>query len=82
MNNVQGEMYPPLMKILFANLNHEDGIITSEVKKHQISMSLEEFSKICNPPCTISLYKLDDSDLGDGFYFDTTSRSFLLNPSG
>lgn len=42
--------YPTIVKMFYANLIYANGVISSEVKKHQISMSLEKFVEICNLP--------------------------------
>lgn len=44
-------IYPTLVNMFYANLIYANGVITSEVKKHQISLSLEDFVEICNLRC-------------------------------
>lgn len=46
------EIYPTLVKMLYVNLVYANDDITFEIKKHQISLPLEEFVEICNLPCS------------------------------
>lgn len=71
------EIYPILVRIFFANLKFSNGIITHEVKKYPISLSLEEFAEICNLPCSRSHYQ--EIDQSEGFH-TTTSFFFLQDP--
>ena len=72
-------MFPTVVKMFYYNLNYKDGITTYEVRKHQASLTLEEFVDICDLPCTCSLYKPDDIKASGDFNFDATSLSILSN---
>lgn len=59
------EIHPYFVKIFHANLKYANGISTFEVKKHHISLSLEEFAENCSLPCFSLPYS--EIDQGDGF---------------
>lgn len=63
-----------------ANLSHTDGIINYKVKKHPITLSLEDFSYIFNMPFIEQNY--DQMGLeGNKFTFETIAHSLLINPN-
>lgn len=71
------EIYPILVRMFYANLKFSYGVITHEVKKYSISLSLEEFAEICNLPCFESHYQ--EIDQSEDFH-TTTSFFFLHDP--
>lgn len=74
------ERYPKLVKIFYTNLSYKDGIISSEVKKHPITLSLEDFDHEYNLPFIEQDY--DQMDLeGNKFNFDTLAHSLLIDPT-
>lgn len=42
------EIFPTLVRMFYTKLNYIDGVLISEVKKHQIWLTLEEFANISN----------------------------------
>lgn len=64
---VPRERFIMLVRIFCSNFNYVDGVLTSEVKKHEIWLILEEFTDICNLLCTSSNY--DDNEEYNNFNF-------------
>lgn len=49
--------------MLYSKLKYAHGVINSEVKKHQMYISFEEFTEICNLPYSGSRYQeIDQSE--------------------
>lgn len=69
--------YPTIVKMFYANLIYANGVISLEVKKHLISMSLEKFVEICNLPYFGPHYL--DIDQSEDFIV-VASFSFLQDP--
>lgn len=46
------EIFPYLVRRLYSNLKYDGEILTSEVKKHKIKLSHQEFVEICNLQCS------------------------------
>lgn len=65
--------------MFYANFNYTYWIITYEVQKQQIHLTLEEFVEINDLPWTSSLYKPDELEASGWFNFDATFLSFLSN---
>ncbi|CAI8616071.1 unnamed protein product [Vicia faba] len=76
--DVEMEIYPTLVIMLYANLILDNGIITYGVKKHQISMSLEEFSEFYNLRCLKYYYQ--EIDQSEGFH-TAASFNFQYDPN-
>lgn len=76
---VPKERFPTLVLMFYANLNYVDRVLISEMKKHQIQLTLEDFSNIFNLSCTCSNY--DDSEEGNNFNTIKTYISFLGCPN-
>lgn len=64
--------------MFYVNLDYIDGVLISEVKKHQIWQTLEDFADICNLPYIDSDY--DDREEGNNFYIIKASI-YLLEDS-
>lgn len=74
------ERYPKLVRIFYVNLSYKDSIINSKVEKHPITMSLEYFAQVCNPPFMEEDY--DQLDLeGNEYNFEIHVHSLLIDPS-
>lgn len=72
------EIFPTLVILFYGNLNYVYVVLISEVMKHHIRSTLEEFILICNLPYTNSDY--DDSEEGNKFKTIEAYISFLENP--
>ncbi|KAL5052835.1 hypothetical protein RYX36_033517 [Vicia faba] len=73
------ERYSDLLRKFYANLTYTNGIITSEVKKNTITISLEDFATVCNLPHIEQDY--DKKFEGNELDFDTLDHSFLTDPT-
>lgn len=69
------EKFPNFVRMLYSNLNYVGGILTSEVKKQDIRLYLEEFSLNYNLLCTSSKYKANE-DAGNGYSYIHVDVSF------
>lgn len=66
--------------MFYANISYKDGIISSKVQKHLITIFLEDFSHECNLPFIEQDY--DQMYLeGNKFNFDTLAHSLLIDPT-
>lgn len=64
--------------MLYSNLKYAHWVINYEVKKHQMSISFEEFTEICNLPYSGSRYQeIDQSE----DFVTSASFSFLKEPN-
>lgn len=71
---------PKLVRMLYANISYKDGIINSKVKKHPITMYLEDFPQEFNLPWMGEYY--DQLDLeGNEFNFEIHAHSLLIDPA-
>lgn len=73
---IPNEGFTTLVIMLYQNLNHLDKVLTYEVKKQWICLSLENFIGTYNFPITVSNY----DEEGNDFDFLSTSISFLSYP--
>lgn len=73
---VPQKRFSSLVRFFFSNLTYSNGVLSSEVKKHPIQLSLEEFTEVCNLPCINQVH--DESDEGNQFNYDFGANSFLI----
>lgn len=71
------ERYLELVRMFYANLSQKYSIINSKVKKHHITLSLEDFACICDLPFIVQDY--DQMDL-EGNKFNFNIHSLLIDP--
>lgn len=62
----------------YASFTYSNGVLTSEVKKHPIQLTIKEFTWVCNLPCTNQEYDENDEE-GNEFNFDLIAQSFLID---
>lgn len=58
-SNIYKEMFFSLVRMIYSNLKYIGGILTSDVKKHQIWLSLENFAEICKLLCIGSKFEAE-----------------------
>lgn len=63
--------------MFYSNLNYVGRILTSEVNKHQIRLSLEEFHEFFHLPCTSSMFEVE----GNSYSYIPFDISFLVDPN-
>lgn len=66
---------PTLVRMFYHNLGYVWGIITSEVRKRQIKLTLQEFMEIYDLPCSKPRTKCSK------YSHILTATSFLLDPN-
>lgn len=71
------KVYPSLVNMFFSNLYFTGGIIYSEIRRHNISLSLQYFARILDLPTQGHILKLEEQ--GDNFNFKSVVSLFLKN---
>lgn len=76
--NKPEEIFLKLGKIFYINLHYKDGVITSEVRLAEISLSIREITFICDE-LTMNLYTFEAPNTVEDFYFLSYSQSLLID---
>lgn len=73
------KVYPSLIKMFYSNLYFTDGIIYSKVRKHEISLTLEEIAKVLDLSHDEPRFNPDEPEERDNYMYKSDSSSFLLD---
>lgn len=73
-------MYTSLVKMFYSNLYYVDGIVSYEVIKHKISISLNKYVEIMDLPCIRPVFNPIKVKECNNYNYEIDVSSFLLYP--